>query len=107
MAVWELVYETSNNMDVTKNYFDASWTSSGSLSSTANSYLSGAVAGAGSIDPNLKLYVAKSSSKQDLLFYTYQPAVPEPATWAMMILGLGAVGCSMRARRAQTKVSFA
>jgi len=23
-------------------------------------------------------------------------AVPEPATWAMMILGFGAVGCAMR-----------
>lgn len=32
-------------------------------------------------------------------------AVPEPATWAMMILGLGTVGYSMRRRRA--KVSFA
>ena len=107
MAIWELVYETSNNMDVTKNHFDSYWSNSGSLASTANSYLNGAVAGAGSIDPNLKLYVAKNSDKQDLLFYTYQPAVPEPATWAMMILGMGAVGCAMRARRNRTTVSFA
>ena len=33
------------------------------------------------------------------------PAVPEPATWAMMISGLGLVGASM-SRRA-SKVSFA
>lgn len=32
-------------------------------------------------------------------------SVPEPATWAMMILGLGAVGYSMRRRSA--KVAFA
>jgi hypothetical protein len=32
-------------------------------------------------------------------------SVPEPATWAMMILGLGAVGYSMRRRTA--KVAFA
>jgi len=32
-------------------------------------------------------------------------AVPEPATWAMMIMGLGIVGASMRRRR--TTVSFA
>jgi hypothetical protein len=28
-----------------------------------------------------------------------QPAVPEPATWAMMLVGLGAIGCTMRLRR--------
>lgn len=38
---------------------------------------------------------------------TYQAAeptapVPEPATWAMMILGMGAVGATMRRRRRQT-----
>ncbi|MCW2370058.1 PEPxxWA-CTERM sorting domain-containing protein [Sphingobium sp. B11D3D] len=33
------------------------------------------------------------------------PAVPEPATWAMMIAGLGLVGASMRRRSAQ--VTFA
>lgn len=33
-------------------------------------------------------------------------AVPEPATWAMMIVGFGMVGAAMR-RRARTSVSFA
>ena len=30
---------------------------------------------------------------------TMQAAVPEPGTWAMMLLGFGAIGGSMRARR--------
>ena len=30
---------------------------------------------------------------------TIRQAVPEPATWAMMLLGFGAVGCAMRRRR--------
>lgn len=35
-------------------------------------------------------------------------AVPEPTTWAMMILGMGAIGMAMRSRRAKTaKVSYA
>jgi hypothetical protein len=34
-------------------------------------------------------------------------AVPEPATWAMMIGGFGMVGGAMRYRRRQPKVSFA
>ena len=31
---------------------------------------------------------------------TVSPAVPEPATWAMMLLGFGAAGFAMRRRRA-------
>ncbi len=34
-------------------------------------------------------------------------AVPEPATWALMILGMGAVGAAMRRKRATTSVNFA
>ncbi|MEQ1883228.1 MAG: PEPxxWA-CTERM sorting domain-containing protein [Burkholderiales bacterium] len=34
-------------------------------------------------------------------------AVPEPATWAMMIFGFGMVGSAMRRRKVQTNVSFA
>lgn len=31
---------------------------------------------------------------------TIRPAVPEPGTWALMILGFGAIGLTMRRRRA-------
>jgi len=34
-------------------------------------------------------------------------AVPEPATWGMMIAGFGMMGAAMRTRRRSTKVSFA
>lgn len=34
-------------------------------------------------------------------------AVPEPATWAMMLLGFGAVGYSMRKRRTVTRITYA
>jgi PEP-CTERM motif len=34
-------------------------------------------------------------------------AVPEPATWAMMIGGFGAIGGTMRYRRRRTAISFA
>lgn len=33
-------------------------------------------------------------------------AVPEPATWAMMILGMGLVGASIRRRKVRTTLSF-
>ncbi|WP_240047704.1 PEPxxWA-CTERM sorting domain-containing protein [Sphingomonas panacisoli] len=39
---------------------------------------------------------------------TATPAVPEPATWAMMLIGFGAVGGALRRRKAQVAaVSFA
>lgn len=34
--------------------------------------------------------------------FTPSPAIPEPATWAMMILGFGAVGAMLRAKRRRT-----
>ncbi|WP_394648086.1 PEPxxWA-CTERM sorting domain-containing protein [uncultured Sphingomonas sp.] len=36
-----------------------------------------------------------------------QPAVPEPATWAMMILGFGMVGVAVRRRRPTTTLRVA
>ena len=40
--------------------------------------------------------------------FTYAVAgVPEPATWAMMMIGFGAIGGSIRYRRRLAKVSFA
>ncbi|HVF94259.1 MAG TPA: DVUA0089 family protein [Sphingomonas sp.] len=35
------------------------------------------------------------------------PAVPEPATWAMMLVGFGMTGAAMRYRRRETKVAYA
>ena len=34
-------------------------------------------------------------------------AVPEPSTWALMLLGFGVVGGAMRSRKSATKVSYA
>ena len=39
--------------------------------------------------------------------FTNAGAVPEPATWAMMLMGFGLVGGAMRRRKVSTSVSFA
>jgi hypothetical protein len=33
--------------------------------------------------------------------------VPEPATWAMMLVGFGMIGAASRYRRRSTKVTYA
>lgn len=35
------------------------------------------------------------------------PAVPEPATWAMMLVGFGLIGATARYRRRTTKIAYA
>ena len=47
----------------------------------------------------------------DLTGVTFGPAavagVPEPATWAMMLMGFGAIGAGLRGRKTRAAVSFA
>lgn len=38
---------------------------------------------------------------------TFSSAVPETSTWAMMILGIGAIGCAIRRRRTSARITFA
>ncbi len=44
-----------------------------------------------------------------VLYTTGAGAVPEPGTWLMMILGFGAIGASLRARKSDDgkRVTFA
>jgi hypothetical protein len=37
----------------------------------------------------------------------FTSAIPEPSTWALMIVGFGAIGASMRSARSRSKVTFA
>ena len=51
-----------------------------------------------------------SSSAAPTITFTPDPvtsAVPEPASWAMMLLGVGIAGASLRRRRVTTRVQFA
>lgn len=119
LAVWEVLYEKAGNaFDVTKNQFSSSnwsdsttsgpwWnqTTNSEVRNQANTLLAslGDLTDTGEWD----FYVATNSKKQDLLYFVQRSPVPEPATWGMMILGLGLVGASMRRRVSCTSVSFA
>lgn len=63
------------------------------------------------------LYFASAASRYQLtttnpfstgyVTATATPAVPEPATWAMMLIGFGSVGVALRRRAARATVAFA
>jgi PEP-CTERM motif len=67
---------------------------------TENGSLVGLFLEAGSYTFHLSGTRGAESSFSGTLNYAAAPAVPEPATWAMMLLGFGAVGWQMRRRRA-------
>ncbi|WP_114227855.1 MULTISPECIES: PEPxxWA-CTERM sorting domain-containing protein [Sphingomonas] len=45
------------------------------------------------------LNLTSSSGFSDAVIYRATPAVPEPATWALMLMGFGGMGVAMRRRR--------
>lgn len=55
---------------------------------------------------NLDEITFNNGSVSGVVLYSTGPAVPEPATWAMMLSGFGLMGAAMR-RRTRTTVSFA
>lgn len=110
LAIWEIVTETRSTYDL--DWMSGSsgqiWFnnfSDNSIKGMAEGFIANAVANAGKPTPGLNLYVAQNADKQDFLYWNRSP-VPEPATWGMMLLGLGAVGGAMRSRRGTAKVSF-
>jgi hypothetical protein len=51
--------------------------------------------------------VIDGSSYSGLAYAPAGPAVPEPATWAMMLVGFGMTGAAIRYRRRKTNVTYA
>lgn len=96
-AAWEIMYDTTYDLG-SGNFAISNIHNDSDLITDANSLLTQAVANAGKAGSNLNLFVAVNRDKQDMLFWTTSP-VPEPATWAMMLLGYGVIGFAMRRRK--------
>ena len=45
------------------------------------------------------IHLTSTEGWSNAVLYTATPAVPEPATWAMMLLGFSGIGMSMRRKR--------
>ena len=102
IALWEIVRETAGNpLNVyTGNiYFNPGSDSLPGMLTLASSYVS-AIDGTGPLARNLRVlsngqFGVQGSGTQDLVVQ----GVPEPASWAMLILGFGLVGAASRHRK--------
>jgi hypothetical protein len=103
LAIWEIVNEGSGTYSLSSGNLFASNISQNAVS-IANSYLSNITSGVWTADPSLALAVLTSPNDQTQLVWGANAtkvlgAVPEPATWAMMLVGFGGIGAAMRSRR--------
>lgn len=94
LALWEVAFETSATLNVTSGAFYVDGGNSAAARTLANSYLG-----------NLPIWQVSNTQTATLLYsatrqsQVYLGPVPEASTWAMMILGLGTVGASLRRRK--------
>lgn len=110
MAVWEIMFETQPAWSVTNTSSALYVSGSGSPLTTseglANTYLGNVANNTWAVNSAYDLKVLYSPSQQTQVFLT--PSVPEPATWAMMMLGFGAIGGALRRRQnVATRIRFA
>lgn len=110
---------TGTNITTANSYFGFAYTNGGTVafdyspfSPTSGTFVgpvnySGAIGGVFTSS----FASAQSNSYDALDARTYSisavAAVPEPATWAMMLFGFGMIGGAARYRRRETKISFA
>ena len=107
LALWELTFDTASTADVNSGPNQGQFYVTAGTSSTArtlaNGYLSSLsgwtvpTGGTAYLLVNSTSTQNQNASNQIQVFYAVT-AVPEAATWGMMIVGFGVVGASMRRR---------
>jgi hypothetical protein len=94
-SLWELIYDYNASFNYSLSSGSLQINTNAAVQTQASSWLSTAALSA--VVPTTHYFVAHDPSHQDLLVTA---AVPEPATVALMVLGLAAVGGVAQRRRA-------
>jgi hypothetical protein len=113
MAVWEVAFETAGNPysimggDFWMNGSGLTGLNGGisSAQTLAQGFLNNLNTNAWSqVDPNwtLKMLVPQDAANNQTQAFLVSTPVPEPSTWALLILGFGLVGHALRGRRTAT-----
>jgi hypothetical protein len=100
LGVWEIVYEAGvGGYSVTNGDF-STFGDFVDIQGQADSYLAAVLSGPlGNINDLGALVAFDNQSQVFLLGGGAGGGVPEPATWAMMIIGFGMIGAALRRRR--------
>ncbi|MCB5188421.1 PEP-CTERM sorting domain-containing protein [Methylobacillus caricis] len=129
VAIWEIVTETKKGLDLDKGNFEADNTTNttkewvpnkwipifGSWKTTtvddpdslaaialAKTWLAGINDSSVAATGDYSLQYLKNSKYQDLVVFTPIAAVPEPATYGMLLLGMGLIALFARRRRTES-----
>ncbi len=118
MAVWEVAFETAGNpFSTTTGDF---WMNGSGLTglnggvSSAQTLAQGFLDNINTntwshVDPNwsLKMLVPQDAANNQTQVFLVSTPVPEPSTWAMLILGFGLVGGALRSRQHTATIRYA
>lgn len=118
VAIWEIVTETKKGLNLSTGNFEASPTQewkgiwifgklvdnpeSKAAVDLAKTWLAGINDSSVAATGDYSLTLLKNKKYQDLVVFTPIAAVPEPATYGMLILGMGLIALFARRRRADT-----
>lgn len=114
VAVWEIVSEKSSHFNLDQGKFEADPVWNGFLwmghydadskaaIGLAKTWLAGVNDDSVLATGDYSLQYLKHGKYQDLVVFTQIAAVPEPATYGMLLLGMGVVAFVSRRRRAST-----
>lgn len=107
LAIWEILYESgSNSYDISAGNFSV-FGDFAALVTRSNGYLLNVTSGTwtGS-ESRLRTLISEKGADGEFLSQNqvFLSAVPEPETWAAMLLGFGIVGAAMRRRRREANV---
>jgi hypothetical protein len=100
LAIWEILYEpTASDYSIADGNFSVFYDFDPLITLT-DSFLANVESGTWTGDATtLRALVSQTGTSQNLIYQVNTAAVPEPASWALMILGFGFVGAALRRRR--------
>jgi PEP-CTERM motif len=101
MGVWEILYEGSGTFNLGAGDFSISAGDSATARALANGWLGNVTSGSWQPLPHTQLGFLYNQANQSQIFLSN---VPEPATWAMLLIGFGMIGAS--ARRNSSRRAF-
>lgn len=97
LAVWEITNESgTSGYSLSGGLFQETGSGSANARALAATYLSNVADGTWGIAPNKQVEILYDANNQSQIFVA---SVPEASSWAMLIVGLGLVGVTIRRRK--------